>query len=169
MKMHSRFFISMAAVVIALGVCGCMTTTTWEKEMMKKTATVNDVHDFLKKTGTYYLATVDGDQPRVRPFGTVMLYDGKLYIQTGRKKNVSKQIGKNGKVELCAFDGNCWLRLSGTLVDDNRREVKAAMLDNYPALKKMYSADDDNTQVLYFKDATAVFSSFGGEPVTVKF
>jgi len=105
----------------------------------------------------------------VRPFGTALIYEGKLYIQTGRIKNVSKQIARNGKVELCAFDGQCWLRLAGTLVDDNRREAKAAMLDAHPGLKKMYSADDNNTQVLYFKDATAVFYSFGGKPVTVKF
>jgi len=131
--------------------------------------TVEDVCAFLKKTGTYYLATVDGDQPRVRPFGTVLLYEGKLYIQTGKKKNVSRQIGRNGKVELCAFDGATWLRLSGTLVNDDRREPKAAMLEAYPGLKKMYSPDDGNTQVLYFRDATAVFNSFTRPPVTVTF
>ena len=130
---------------------------------------IADVHDFLRRTGHYYLSTVDGDQPRVRPFGTVLLYEGRLYIQTGKKKNVSKQIAKNGKVELCAFDGTCWLRLSGILVNDDRREAKAAMLEAYPELQKMYSPDDENTQVLYFKDATAVFNYFGRPPVTVKF
>ena len=130
---------------------------------------MREVYEFLKQCGIYYLATVDGDQARVRPFGTVMLYEGKLYIQTGRKKNVSKQIGKNGKVEICTFDGKCWLRLTGTLVDDNRRVAKAAMLDQYPSLKKMYSPDDANTQVLYFKDATAVFNFFGRPQITVKF
>ncbi len=136
---------------------------------MKTPSAITDVHDFLKKTQTYYLATIDGDQPRVRPFGTVMRYEGKLYIQTGRKKNVSRQIGKNGKVELCAFDGDNWLRLSGTLVDDDRYAPKVSMLEAYPGLKKMYSPDDGNTQVLYFKDATAVFYSFKNDPVTVKF
>ena len=130
---------------------------------------MNEVYEFLKKCGTYYLATVEGDQPRVRPFGTVAVFEGKLYIQTGKKKNVSKQIGKNGKVELCAFDGSRWLRLSGTLVNDDRREVKAAMLDAHPGLKKMYSPDDNNTQVLYFKNAEAVFYSFTAPSVTVKF
>ena len=118
---------------------------------------------FLEKTKTYYLATVDGDQPRVRPFGTVLVYDGKLYIQTGKVKPVSKQLAANPKAEICAFDGETgtWLRVS--------RDVKVAMLDKHPELKFMYSADDDNTQVLYFKDATAVFSSFTAAPETIKF
>lgn len=117
----------------------------------------------------YYIATVEGDQPRVRPFGTIHIFEGKLYIQTGRKKNVSRQLAANGKTELCAMKGDEWIRLSGTLVDDNRKEAKASMLDAYPALKKMYSADDDNTQVLYFKDATATIYSFSHEPVVIKF
>lgn len=127
------------------------------------------VYDFLKKCGTYYLATVDGDQPRVRPFGTVDIFEGKLYIQTGKSKDVSKQIQNNAKVELCAFDGEKWLRVAGTLVRDDRIEVKAHMLDAYPSLKSMYRAEDDNTEVLYFKDATAVFSSFTTAPETVTF
>lgn len=118
------------------------------------------VVEFLKEAGTYYLATVDGDQPRVRPFGTAHIFEGKLYIQTGKVKDVSKQIGVNPKVEICAFKDGEWLRVSGTLVEDDRREAKEAMLEAYPHLKAMYSADDENTQVLYFKDATAVFSSF---------
>lgn len=127
------------------------------------------VYDFLKKCGTYYLATVEGDQPRVRPFGTVDIFEGKLYIQTGKVKDVSKQIQANPKVELSAFDGEKWLRLSGRLVRDDRTEAKEHMLENYPNLKAMYSATDDNTEVLYFEDATAVFSSFAGEPLVVKF
>ena len=124
------------------------------------------VEKFLKDAEVYYLATVEGDQPRVRPFGTAHIFDGKLYIQTGKSKNVSKQIQKNPKVELCCFDGKTgsWLRLSGQLVRDERREAKADMLEHYPDLKKMYSADDDNTEVLYFKNATATFSSFTAAP-----
>lgn len=118
------------------------------------------VVEFLKEAGTYYLATVDGDQPRVRPFGTAHVFEGKLYIQTGKVKDVSKQIAANPKVEICAFKDGEWLRVSGTLVEDDRREAKQSMLDAYPNLQAMYSADDENTQVLYFKDATAVFSSF---------
>ena len=127
---------------------------------------------FLKESGYYFLATVDGDQPRVRPFGTVNIFEGRLYIQTGRKKNVSKQLAKNGKVELCAYqpDKKRWLRLSGTLVDDDRREAKAAMLDAYPGLKRMYSADDPNTQVLYFAPgATATIDSFPAKQIVLKF
>ena len=115
---------------------------------------------FLEKAQTYYLATAEGDQPRVRPFGTEMVYEGKLYIQTGKVKATSKQLAINPKAEICAFTEGKWVRVTGRLVNDDRREVKAAMLDKYPSLKGMYSADDDNTQVLYFEDATATFSSF---------
>lgn len=118
------------------------------------------VYEFLKKAGTYYLATDDNGQPRVRPFGTVDLYNGKLYIQTGKCKPVSKQIAVNPKVEICAFMDGKWLRLSGTLVNDDSRDAKKHMLDNYPELRRMYNEDDGNTQVLYFKDATATISSF---------
>ncbi len=124
---------------------------------------------FLKDAGTYYLATVDGDKARVRPFGTVNVFEGKLYIQTGKVKDVSKQIHANPKVEICACTGPEWLRVSGTLVEDDRIEARESMLDAYPSLKGMYSADDGNTEVFYFKDATATFSSFSAAPETVKF
>jgi uncharacterized pyridoxamine 5'-phosphate oxidase family protein len=130
---------------------------------------MQEVYDFLKKCGTYYLATVEGDQPRVRPFGTVDIFEGKLYIQTGKVKEVSQQVQKNPKVEICAFEEGQWLRLAGTLVRDDRVEAKAHMLDAYPGLKDRYSAEDDNTEVLYFKDATATFSSFTAEPRVITF
>ncbi|MBR5387539.1 MAG: pyridoxamine 5'-phosphate oxidase family protein [Clostridiales bacterium] len=130
---------------------------------------MNEVYEFLKEAQTYYLATVEGDQPRVRPFGTVDIFEDKLYIQTGKIKAVSKQIEANPKVEVCAFKDGKWLRVSGELVRDDRVEAKAHMLDNYPSLKGMYSADDDNTEVLYFKNATATFSSFTEAPRTVNF
>ena len=130
---------------------------------------MQEVYEFLKNCGTYYLATVEGDQPRVRPFGTIDIFENKLYIQTGKVKEVSKQIQKNPKVELCAFGEGTWVRLAGTLVRDDRVEAKQHMLDAYPNLQAMYSSTDDNTEVLYFKDATATFSSFGGAPKTVKF
>ena len=127
------------------------------------------VCQFLKDAGTYYLATVEGDQPRVRPFGTAHIFEGKLYIQTGKSKDVSKQIAANPKVEICAFMNGEWLRVAGELVEDDRVEAKASMLDAYPGLKKMYDANDPNTEVLYFKNATATFSSFTKEPEVVKF
>ena len=129
-------------------------------------ANIEKVCEFLDKTRTYYLATVDGDQPRVRPFGTALVYDGKLYIQTGKVKPVSKQLAANPKAEICAFDGETgtWLRVSGELINDDSRDVKVAMLEKHPELKMMYTADDNNTQVLYFKDATATFSSFTAAP-----
>ena len=132
---------------------------------------MEEVVKFLKEAGAYFLATVDGDQPRVRHFGTANIFEGKLYIQTGKSKDCSKQIQKNGKVEICAMnaEGNKWLRLAGTLVRDDRREPKVDMLEHYPELKTMYSADDPNTETLYFKDATATFYAFGAGPRTVKF
>ena len=127
------------------------------------------VYDFLKDAGTYYLATVEGDQPRVRPFGTVNIFEGKLYIQTGKVKPVSKQIAANPKVEICAFKDGKWLRVAGELVEDDRLEAKKSMLDAYPELRGMYNENDDNTQVLYFKNATATFSSFAAAPETIEF
>ena len=131
---------------------------------------MKEVYEFLKKCNTYYLATVEADgQPRVRPFGTIDLFEDKLYIQTGKAKDVSKQIAVNPKVEICAFDGEKWLRVACTLVRDERMEAKTHMLDNYPQLKKMYDPADDNTEVLYMKDATATFSSFTEAPKVIKF
>ena len=130
---------------------------------------MQEVYDFLKNAETYYLATMDGDQPRVRPFGSVDIFEGKLYIQTGKVKAVAKQIAANPKVELCAFKDGRWLRITGELVEDDRREAKKHMLDSYPVLRRMYSEDDGNTLVLYFKNATAVFSSFTEPPRTVRF
>lgn len=128
---------------------------------------MQEVYEFLKDCGTYYLATVDGDQPRVRPFGTIDIFDGKLYIQTGKVKDVSKQIAKNSKVEICAFKDGTWVRISGNLVRDERIEAKEHMLDSYPNLKSMYDAHDENTEVLYFENAVATFSSFTAAPKVI--
>lgn len=146
-----------------------VTSATFDTSKQPGKSTLQEVYDFLKKSGTYYLATVEGDQPRVRPFGTVELFEGKLYIQTGKSKAVSGQIQANPRVELCAFSDGSWIRVSGKLVRDERVEAKKHMLDNYPSLQKMYSAEDDNTEVLYFEDATATIYSFTGDPKTVKF
>ena len=115
---------------------------------------------FLKDAQVYYLATVEGDQPRVRPFGTIHLFEGKLYIQTGKRKDVSKQLHQNPKAEICAFLNGDWIRITGKLIEDDRREARVSMLDAYPSLKAMYDPDDGNTEVFYFKDAMAVISSF---------
>ncbi len=127
------------------------------------------VEKFLKEAEVYYLATVDGDQPRVRPFGTAHVFEGRLYIQTGKVKDVSKQIHANPKVEICAFKSGEWLRVAGKLVEDERLEAKQSMLDAYPSLQGMYAADDGNTEVFYFTEATATFSSFIHAPETVQF
>ncbi|MDR1821201.1 MAG: pyridoxamine 5'-phosphate oxidase family protein [Oscillospiraceae bacterium] len=121
---------------------------------------MNEVYEFLKTAGTYYLATADGDQPRVRPFGTVDVYNGRLYIQTARSKPVSEQIKKNPKVELCAFSGGKWIRLAGTAVDDTDIEAERHMLAAYPFLQDRYKAGDGNNQVLWLKDASATIESF---------
>ena len=127
------------------------------------------VLEFLKEAGTYYLATVEGDQPRVRPFGKAHVFEGKLYIQTGKVKDVSKQLMANPKAEICAFKNGEWIRIAGELIEDDRVEARQSMLDDYPSLQKMYSADDGNTQVFYFKNATATISSFTHEPEVIKF
>lgn len=119
---------------------------------------------FMKDAGVYYLATVEGDQPRVRPFGTANIFEGKLYIQTGKVKPVARQILKNPKAEICAFKDGTWLRLAGELVEDDRLEAKKAMLDAYPSLRGMYNEKDGNTVVYYFRNATATFSSFTAAP-----
>lgn len=131
---------------------------------------MQEVFDFLKKAQTYFLATADGDQPRVRPFGTIDEFEGKLYIQTGKSKDVYKQIQANPKVEICAASGIQWLRISARLVADDRVEPKKHMLDNYPDLRAMYDENDDNTIVLYLEDATATFAALDGSaPRTVTF
>ena len=130
---------------------------------------MESVCKFLKDAGVYYLATVEGDQPRVRPFGTAHIFEGKLYIQTGKVKPCSKQILANPKVEISAFHQGAWVRVAGELVEDDRVEAKKSMLDAYPNLRGMYDENDGNTQVLYFKNAVATFCAFGTEPKTVTF
>ena len=124
---------------------------------------------FLKDAGTYYLATVEGDQPRVRPFGTAHIFEGRLYIQTGKIKPVSRQLLANPKAEICAFHNGTWLRVAGELVEDDRVQARKSMLDAYPNLRKMYDENDGNTQVFYVKNATATFSSFTAAPEVVTF
>jgi len=130
---------------------------------------MEQIYTFLKEAGVYYLATMEGDQPRVRPFGTVLIYEGKLYIQTGKVKPVSKQIAENPKVEICAFNGQAWIRVAGELAADERVEAKKAMLDEYTNLRAMYDENDDNTQVLYFKSGVATISSFTAPAQVITF
>lgn len=130
---------------------------------------VEEVQEFIKNAKTYYLATTDGDQPRVRPFGTAEIFEGRLYIQTGKKKEVFAQIEKNPKVELCAFKGGQWLRVAGKLVYDPRIEAEDDMLKKNPGLQKMYQPGDGNTAVLYFTEAEATFSSFTAPERKVRF
>ena len=131
---------------------------------------IDKVYYYLNDVGTYFLATVDGSKPRVRPFGTILLEDGKLYIQTGTGKDVVKQISENPFAEISAcMENGTWIRISAELVADDSHDVKVKMLEKMPALKAMYSADDDSMQMYWLKDATATFSSFTAEPETVTF
>ena len=130
---------------------------------------IEKVYYFLNDAQTYYLATVDGTKPRVRPFGTILLFDGKLYIQTGKVKDVSRQISENPFVEISAFLNGAWIRIAAELVDDDNHDAKVAMLEKMPSLKEMYSADDDNMQMFYLKDAKAVIYSFVTEPEEITF
>ncbi|BAE82826.1 pyridoxamine 5'-phosphate oxidase family protein [Desulfitobacterium hafniense] len=131
---------------------------------------MQEVYEFLKQCGTYYLATQDGDQPRVRPFGTVAIFEDKLYIQTGKVKDVYKQLKASPNVEICSVqeDGK-WIRVAAVAVEDDRLEAKQHMLDAYPSLQGRYKADDDNTIVFYLQDATATFSSFTETPKVITF
>ena len=130
---------------------------------------MKEVYEFLKKCETYYLATMDGDQPRVRPFGTVDLFENRLYIQTGRVKNVAKQMKANPKIEICGMTDGKWIRVEALAIEDDNREERQHMLDAYPSLKASYSADDGNTTVFYLKNVTATISSFTDKPKVIRF
>ena len=131
---------------------------------------MKEVYDFLKEAEIYYLATVDGNQPRVRPFGTIDIFEGKLYIQTGKSKDVAKQLLANPKIEISAMDKQeRWIRLEAEAVEDNRVEAKKHMLDEYPMLRDRYNENDDNTMVLYLKNAVATIESFGSKKKVIKF
>ena len=157
-------FIVTVILLLTISMAG-QTQTVKSEEMM------TEVCNFLKECGEYYIATVENDQPRVRPFGTAAIFENRLYIQTGRSKNVAKQMFANPKIEICAYNkqSGIWLRITAVVVPDERVEAKQFMLDEYPSLKSMYSATDENTLVLYLKDVTATFNSFTGEPRTVLF
>ena len=127
------------------------------------------VCQFLKEAGVYYLATVEGDQPRVRPFGTAHIFEGKLYIQTGKVKPTSKQLAANPKAEICAFKDGQWIRIAGELIEDDRVEARKSMLDAYSNLRNMYDENDGNTQVLYFRNAVATISSFTAPDEVIEF
>lgn len=129
---------------------------------------MQEVYQFIKECGCYYIATMEGDQPRVRPFGTINVFDGKLYIQTGHKKRIAKQILANPKVEICAYNGSKWMRVEAKLVEDTRVEAKKSMLDAYPNLRSMYDENDENTAVYFLTEATAFVNTFSDPMKTLK-
>lgn len=165
--MQLRSILTAILMLTVFGTASAQTNQTNQTNQQN----MKEVYDFITECGEYYLATVEDDQPRVRPFGTAVIFENHLYIQTGKRKNVAKQMYANPKVEICAYNKQTgiWLRIAATVVPDERIVAKQYMLDNYPSLKSIYSATDDNTLVLYLKDATATFYSFGGDPREVRF
>jgi uncharacterized pyridoxamine 5'-phosphate oxidase family protein len=182
MAMKKKWLFSGILVLLLIfTVSGCSTTgapALMEQDVFPagvnagEEAGLKEVYDFLKGCGNYYLATVEGDQARVRPFGSLAIFEGKLYFQTGKIKDVSKQMAANPKIEICALNKEgTWVRIQAIAVDDPRREPKQLLIDVQPGLENLYSADDDNTQVLYLKDAVARFYSFAetGGPRVIEF
>ncbi len=159
-------FIGCAAALLTAA-CAPKSTPIEQTEPNPENAAI--AQQFLKKCNTYYLATVEGDQPRVRPFGTAEIFEGRLYIQTGKVKNVYKQLLANPKAEICGFAGGEWIRIQCELIPDERIEAKQDMLDKNPGLQGTYKADDDNTIVLYCRNATATISSFTASPKVFRF
>ena len=144
-------------------------STTIDTQTVKQN--MQEVQNYLKECGAFYIATVDGDQPRVRPFGVSEIINGRLYIMTGKVKDVFKQMDANGKFEICALkpSGSEWMRLSGILVNDDDLAVKTEFLERNPGLKSMYKPDDGNMAVLYITNATARFCSFSAPERVVNF
>jgi len=130
---------------------------------------MNEVYEFLKNCGTYYLATTEGDQPRVRPFGTIDMFENKLYFQTGKVKDVSKQLQANPKIELSGMLGEKWIRVQAVAIIDERVVAKQHMLDAYPSLQENYKAEDGNIEVLYLVNSTATISSHTEAPKVIQF
>ncbi len=130
---------------------------------------MNEVYEFLKSVGIYYLATTDKDQPRVRPFGTIDIFDGRLYIQTGKTKAVSKQMKMNPNIEISAMYNDKWIRLTGKAIYDDNTAAQAHLLESYPTLQAKYKPGDGNTEVFYLKDVTAMICSFTEPSTEIKF
>ena len=159
----------MKKVLLVFAALIMMAAKGYSQEMKK--SNMQEVQSYLKECGAFFIATTDGDQPRVRPFGVSEIINGRLYIITGKVKDVYKQMDKNGKFEICALkkSGSEWMRLSGTLVNDETLSVKEEFLKRNPGLKAMYKADDDNMAVLYITNATARFCSFSAPERKVNF
>lgn len=168
MKRILKLFICL--LPFAMQSCSSNETTNPREYKTENIENMKEVYEFVKSCGYYFIATVDGDQPRVRPFGTVNIFEDKLYIQTGHVKRTAQQITKNPKIEICAYNGTTeWMRIEATLVEDERVEAKRAMLDAYPSLKKMYDAEDNNTAVYFLTKVTAYKSSFSEPESVIKF
>ena len=130
---------------------------------------MKEVYEFLKNSKVFYLATIDNDKPRVRPFGALNIFENKLYIQTGKVKEVSKQMSINPNIEISSMYNGLWIRIEAIVVRDDRVEAKKSMLDNNPELRTMYNELDDNTEVLYLKNVKATIYSFTDSPRVIDF
>lgn len=131
---------------------------------------MNEVFEYLRNCDTFYLATMEGDQPRLRPFGAVSSFEGKLYIITNNQKSVYRQMLANPKVEICGMVDGTWIRVAGEVKEDLRREARLAMMEaNEDALSSMYTVDDKLMTVFYFTQARAAICSFTSEPRLIDF
>lgn len=126
------------------------------------------VYEFLEDAKTFYLATMEGNQPRVRPYGAMLFFEGKNYIMAFGQTNATRQIAANQKAEICAFKGRT-LRIECKLVEDNRPEVGKALVDKMPVLKPVLGENGENGVMYYLKDATANFFKIMKLDETVKF
>lgn len=130
---------------------------------------MNEVLEYLKSCGTFYLATSEEGQAHVRPFGAVCEFEGKLYIVTNNQKKVYQQMKKNGKIEICGMHKETWIRVEGEVKEDIRREARVTMMDgNKAALSSMYTVDDNLMTVFYFEHGTATIYSFTAEPKVIE-
>ena len=127
------------------------------------------IYKFLKDARIYYLATSDGVQPRVRPFGTINLYDGRLYILTSKKKSVSQQLHQNPKIEISAYLHPRWLRLEASVVEDNGFDARMSMLNAYPELSEVFPYDDENNELWFLRNVSAGIYEYGKDTEFHKF
>jgi len=132
--------------------------------------TLTKIYDFLHEAKRFFVATVDKDKPRVRPFGSYMIYDGKLYFSTADTKPFWRQIIENPNIEICACDGEGgWLRIEAKANPDRRKVVKEAMLRQNPRLQQIYEAHGKHVALFYITNATAAFENLKGEKEVFKF
>ncbi len=131
---------------------------------------VKEVLQFLEDSKVFYVSTVEGDKPRVRPFSGIHEFEGRLYMPTSNKKKVFAQMMKNPHVEICSMAHGKWIRIEAEIVCDHSLEARKSMMDHYgEELASMYSLDDGKFEVVYLNNTKATIYSFAEEPVVIEF